>query len=377
MNTTEKYSGHPAYVRLAMTYSSVKVMGPPMSAKLVEIISHIFSLNEALVCGYMSFIHPKTASKIAHDSGLPSDYIAAILASMAEKRIIITYGNRFMLYPLFPGAFEYILMTGKHDAWHKKYAELVNELFDSGYMREYFSRPVNAIRNIPVQRAVENKSFIAGADLVSELIDSHRNFAILNACPCRQSMHLTGHECKRAAATDGCLIFGEYSDSIVQNNSGRRVDKNEMRDTVTERWEKKLVFLTSNVMPAAPTAICTCCDCCCHALGVHNQLSKNLIAASHCIAVLDESKCNNCGRCVKACNTMAHCIKDKKHEYNPENCIGCGNCAMECKNGAIVMMENALYRPPHENYSRLILKILPRIILMGTTIKLRRYFRRT
>ena len=351
MKTIEKYNAHPAHVGLARIYSSVKVMGPPMSAKLVEIISHIFSLEEARVCGYMSFIRPKTAEKIARDSGYRPDDITAILNSMAEKRIIITYGNRFMLYPLFPGAFEYILMTGKHDAWHNKYAELINELYDTGYMKEYFSRPVNAIRNIPVQRAVENKSFIAGADLVSELIDSHKNFAVLNACPCRQSMHLTGHECRRAAPTDGCLVFGDYSQSVVQNKSGRSVDKKEMYDTVAERWEKKLVFLTSNVMPAAPTAICTCCDCCCHALGVHNHLSKNLIAASHCIAGVDESMCDNCGRCVNACNTLAHYFKDKKHEYNPENCIGCGNCAMECKNDAIVMIENSLYRPPHENYS--------------------------
>jgi NAD-dependent dihydropyrimidine dehydrogenase PreA subunit len=377
MTSTVKSNIDPAHIELAKMFSSVKIMGPPMSEKLVELISHIFSPDEARLCRHLSFIHPKSVDRIARLSGRRPDAIAPILNDLSRKRIIIAAGTRFMLYPLIPGAFEYILMTGGSDAWHNKYAELANDIYNTGYMKEYFSRPVKALRNIPVQRAVENKSFIADSDLISELIDSHKIFAVLNACPCRQSMHLTGHTCDRASPKDGCLVFGDYASAIETNKSGRLIKKKEMIDTVAERWEKKLVFLTSNVVPSAPTAVCTCCDCCCHALGIHNHLSKNLIAASHCIADVDESMCNNCGKCVEVCNTHAHYLHDKKHGYNPGNCVGCGNCVMVCKNGAITIMENPLYRPPHRNYKRLIVSILPPVILMGAKIKLMRYFKRT
>ena len=377
MQNTEKNNTHPVYLKLAKMFSSVKVMGPPISEKLVAIISHMFNPEEAHICTHMSFIHPKTAAQIARNSGYHPDDLAPVLKNMSQKRIIITAGNRYMLYPLIPGAFEYILMTGKDSEWHNKYAELINELYDTEYMDVYFTRPVNAIRNIPIQHIIENKSFIANTDLISELIDSHTYFAVLNRCPCRQSMHLTGHECRRAAPEDGCLIFGDYSRGIVENGTGRHVDKEEMRDIVADRWEKKLVFLTSNVLPSAPTAVCTCCDCCCHGLGIHNNLSKNLIAPSHFIAHVDESLCNNCGRCVEACNTQAHYLIDKKHVYIPENCVGCGNCVVACKSSAIRLIKNNLYRPPYKNYIRLILSMMPAILLMGVAIKFKRYFNKS
>ncbi|OHD66001.1 MAG: hypothetical protein A2176_09525 [Spirochaetes bacterium RBG_13_51_14] len=377
MKINAKYDTHPVYIELAKMFSSVKIMGPPMSEKLVALISHIFSLEEACICRHLSFIYPKTIEKIARKSGCPPGVITPMLKEMSRKRIIITIANRYMLYPLIPGTFEHILRTGEDDAWHNKYAELINELINSGYLREYFSRPINAIRNIPVQQAVDSKNIIADTDLISEMIDSHKNFAVFHTCPCRHSMHLTGHACSRASPQDGCLTFGDYSLGIASEGNGRSVSKKEMYDIVAERRDKNLVFFTSNVLPSSPTAICTCCDCCCRALKIHNSFSKNLVTPSHLIAEIDESLCNNCGRCIKACNTHAHYFDNKKHVYNHDNCIGCGNCIIPCRKKAIKMIENRLYKPPLKSYTRLILNMLPPVILTGVKIKLRRYFSRS
>jgi electron transport complex protein RnfB len=377
MKTSEGYNADPAHVELAEMFSSVKIMGPPMSEKLVALISLVFAPEEARICLHMSFVYPKTAEQIARKSGRAAAELAPMLEAMSRKHIIVTPAKRFMLYPLLPGLFEHIMRTGEKSAWHHACARLINELFDTGYLGEYFSRPVNAIRNIPVQRAVQNKSFIADADLVSELIDSHRSFAVYHTCPCRQSMHLTGHECGRASPHDGCLAFGDFTRGVVADGNGRPVSKGEMYDIVAERWGKNLVFLTSNVMPSVQTAICTCCGCCCRALGIFNKFSKNLLAPSHVVATVDESRCTNCGRCVAACNTRAHQIADKKHMYDPANCIGCGTCVAACANNAITMTENRLYRPPPASYARLILQMIPPVILMGTKIKLTRYFSKT
>jgi NAD-dependent dihydropyrimidine dehydrogenase PreA subunit len=376
MKITEKYNARPIYIELAAMFSSVKVMGPPMSEKLVTLIAHLFSLEEARVCRHLSFLYPKTKEQIARKSGAHPDVLAPLLEEMCRKRVIITVANRFMLYPLIPGIFEHLLRTDKAGAWYGEYAELINDLVDTGYLGDYFSRPVNAVRNIPVQRAVEANSFIADTDLVSELIDCHEHFGVYHRCPCRNSMHLTGHTCRRASPEEGCLTFGEFSLGIAREGNGRTVSREEMRDIVAERWAKNLVFFTSNVAPPAQTAICTCCDCCCRALKIHNSFSKNLVAPPHVLAEVDESSCNSCGRCVKACNTYAHSLENRKHVYKKELCIGCGNCLISCKNKAIRMKENVLYRPPSRNYTRLILSMLPPVLLTGAKIKLKRYFSR-
>ena len=144
-------------------FGSVWVMGPPMSEKLVVLISHLFSLEEARVCRHLSFMYPKTKEQIARKSGVHPDVLAPMLEEMCRKRTIITVANRFMLYPLIPGIFEHILMTVETGIIvHTR--ELINDLIETGYLRDYFSRPVNAIRNIPVQAAVEANSFIADTD---------------------------------------------------------------------------------------------------------------------------------------------------------------------------------------------------------------------
>ncbi len=369
-------NAHPIYIELAEMFSSIKIMGPPMSEKLVTIISHLFSLEEARLCRHLSFMYPKTKEQIARKSGDHPDIVAPILEEMCRKRTIITIANRFMLYPLLPGIFEHLLFVDADSAWHVKYAELINDLIETGYLGEYFSRPVNAIRNIPVQRAVEASSFIADADLISELISSHNHFGAYTQCPCRTSMHLTGHDCKRASHLDGCLTFGDFSLGIEKDGSGRVVSREEMHDIVAERWAKNLVFFTSNVVPSSPTAICTCCDCCCRALKIHNNFSRNLVAQPHVIAVVDDSLCNNCGRCLASCNTRAHTLENEKHSYNHNLCIGCGNCVITCRNNAIRMIENKLYRPPSKNYTGLILNMLPPVLLTAASMKLKRIFSR-
>jgi ferredoxin len=373
MKITAKYNAHPIYVELARMFSSVSVMGPPMSEKLVAIVSHLFSLEEARLCRHLSFMYPKGAAQIARKSGIHPDALISLLDGMVRKRTIITIAGRFMLYPLIPGTFEHILRNGERDEWHAGYAEQINELVDSGYLRDYFSRPINAIRNIPVHREAGAGSVVVDSDLVSEMIDAHRHFAVFHTCPCRHSMRLTGHDCRRASADEGCLTFGDYSLGIAAEGNGRTVSKEEMLDIVAERRAKDLVFFTSNVLPSSPTAICTCCDCCCRALKIHNSFSKNLVAPPRAIAVVERALCNNCGRCVSACNTYAHTIENGEHRYDSALCIGCGNCVDLCKKKAVSMTENTAYRPPSRSYARLVMNMLPPVVLTGFSLKLKRY----
>jgi len=367
------YEAHPAHVELAKLFSSVKIMGPPMSEKLVELVTHLFSIEEAEICKALSFLNLKPVEKIARLCKRKSEEIYPVLKDISWRRVIHENKNMFMLYPMIPGIFEYVFMTGKNSEWHKKYAELINELFGTGYIKEYLTHDINAIRNIPVQQVIENKNFVVDADLMSNMIDAHDHFAVLHYCPCRHSKSLIGHTCRRAAPEDGCLVIGNFSKVTVANGNGRPVSKSEMSDIVADRWEKKLVFLTANVEPTEQNVICTCCDCCCHGLETANNYSSRFLAQSHFIAEVDESLCNNCGRCALVCNMHAHITENRKHCYIPARCIGCGHCISICKNNAIRIVENPSFKQPSKNYIGLLLKMLPSITSMGLKVKLKRY----
>lgn len=373
-SVTEVAEAHPAYIKLAQLFSSVKIMGPPMSDRLVKLISHLFSPEEAEICKGLTFLYPRSVGTISRLCKRDIRAVLPILKSMGQRRVIHEYQDKFILFPLIPGMFEYVFMTGRKSPWHKKYAELNNDLFGTGYIGEYLTREINAIRNIPIQRVIENKNHLVDADLISNMLNAHNNFAVLNYCPCRHSKKLIGHNCKRATAEDGCLMFGDFSKATVSNGNGRAVSKTAMSDIVAERWGKKLVFLTANVDPTLQNVICTCCDCCCHALETANHYSNNFLAAAHYIAQVDDSLCSNCGECVFVCNAYAHVVTNKKHNYLTEKCIGCGHCIEACKRNAIRLIENPLFKKPTTKYSKLLLKMMPSITMMGLEIKLARYF---
>src|SRR5512133_181008 len=103
MKIKTEYNAHPFHVELARVFSSVKAMGPPMSDTLVAIISHLFTLEEAHVGMFLSFVYPKTIAQIARKTGGTPESVAPVLEEMIRKRIIIRLANRYMLYPLIPG----------------------------------------------------------------------------------------------------------------------------------------------------------------------------------------------------------------------------------------------------------------------------------
>ena len=354
------FEAHPAQVELAKRFSSVTLLGPPMGEKLVRLVAHLFSPEEAELARHLPAYYPRLLAKIAVKAGRRPEEIEPLLEALARRRVIYGGARGYSLLPLIPGMFEYMLMDGRDSDWHRQYARLLTDLFSTGYVRNYNTRSLPAVRNIPVQSVIENQSRVLDADRMEEMIDRHELMAVLNVCQCRQSLYFLGHECKRSSPQDGCLVFGSFARDTEAGGNGRRVSKPEMRAIVTERWEKKLVFLTGNVAPASPNAICTCCDCCCHFLEtVNHYQGKALVAASHFLARVDETLCNHCGKCAQVCNTYAHTFADKQHAFDISKCIGCGVCLGSCKPQAIAMVENPAYQPPAQGFGRLGLRLFP------------------
>ncbi|MBN2297223.1 MAG: 4Fe-4S binding protein [Deltaproteobacteria bacterium] len=363
----------PAQIELAKIFTSVRLFGPPMSDQLMELVCHLFSPQEAAVARYLPFYLPKSARKIARRARRNPDEIQLVLDTLAQRRVIFSTEKGYFLLPLMPGMFEYLLMDGRDTPWHRRYGQLITSLFATGYTRGYSTTSSPIIRNIPVETAVEPSSRIVDSDLMSEMIDAHEKLAVLHVCQCRQSHMFSGHECSRSGPEDGCLVFGGFAQSTVENGNGRFVSKEEMHDIVLDRWEKNLVFFSANIEPSSPNAICTCCDCCCHYMKAVNVFAGGVsLAPPHFLAHVDESICNSCGKCTKVCNTHAHTVRDRTHLFALEKCIGCGLCVDACAQHAVTMRENPDYRPPSKNWIHHGLRILPAGVMAAVRASVKR-----
>ncbi|MCX7678076.1 MAG: 4Fe-4S dicluster domain-containing protein [Spirochaetes bacterium] len=351
---------HPAHIALAKKFSSPLYLGPPFDERLISLIKHLFTEKEAEVAINLVLFWPRSAKKLAKKSNKTLSETQLLLNSMHQKRIIFKSKKGYFLAPLIPGMFEYILMGGENTLWHQEYGRLITELFATGYVAKYIHRSLPAIRTVPVQKAIESKTIVSDASFILEMLESHTHFGIINVCQCRQSLHFSGKKCKRALPQDGCLVFGNWAKGIAKRGNGREISREEMRNVIEERWKKNLVFMTANVRSDSPNVICTCCECCCHYLEAVNRFNANkTLSRPPFIASVNEELCTHCGRCVKACNTHAHALVEKKHSFNSGKCIGCGLCVIACTANAIAMIKNDQFDKPSKSFTRLIARISP------------------
>jgi ferredoxin len=61
------------------------------------------------------------------------------------------------------------------------------------------------------------------------------------------------------------------------------------------------------------------------------------------VHVIDQSLCNQCGECIKACkqDAIKVVVKNGKkiHEIDPALCTQCGECIEKCPNDAITVID--------------------------------------
>jgi ferredoxin len=369
----EEAGVHPEQKALAEKFTSVWLFGPPMSRELLELVCHLFTPEEARIARLLPRYYPLPLEKIARRARVKPGDIRDAMESMAEKRVIFGNKRGYSLMPLLPGMFEYLLMHGKDSPWHRKYARLINALFATGYSRQYSTTPAPLIRNIPVEAMVESKDQVADADLVSRMIDAHEIMGVLHVCQCRQSHVFSGDTCRRSRPEDGCLVFGSMAEGIVEKGNGRLVTREEMRRIVRERWDRNLVFMTANLVPSQANAICTCCDCCCHYIQSINRYGGMVsLSSPHFQASVDPNLCNDCGRCIRVCNTHAHAMQDRRHLYDKARCIGCGLCIGICPKNALSLKINPDYQRPSRDWVRFALRIVPRSLVAFARVALAR-----
>ena len=353
-----------AHHRLMKHYSSVLLFGPPPGEALLELMVHMFTENEADVAQHLAPLLPLTAKQAARRCGRSAGETADLLDNLAQnKRVILWLGDprRYTILPLVPGTFEMAIITpdlARTNAWHKRFSELFEQVWDSEYIRGYIGRAPAPVRYIPSQGNASRLQTAWPAERIEELLEPYDVFGIAH-CQCRVVTDLAGRGCGKP--TENCVAIGPLAEPLIARGFMRPADRREVIEAKRLAEENGCVTWMMNGRSSREgNYSCSCCGCCCHALRTITQFSApGLFAPPRFAPRLDVSLCNQCGQCVRACPMHAWTPAPGAPHHDPRRCIGCGLCVTACKLNALDLNVAPQAREPEQNFGTLLLKMFP------------------
>jgi len=356
-----------AYLEVARKLASPLLNGPPFCDELIAFVQHLLTEEEAAVMRHLGPMRGRRAGAVARAEHRPVDEVEPILQRLAlDKRCIAATGSnnarRYQLMPLIPGIFEMVLIGVEPAAfndWHRRFIELFEALYSSGYIADYRGSRSPAVRFLPLAAAQGLRPGALSAGHFAEVADRFRTFAV-GQCQCRMTMNTLGHGCGRPLGN--CTIMGTWAESAIRGGWARQVSRDEVLAIKAEAEAAGLVSWVLNVKSAAGQASCSCCGCCCHAMRMVSEFSvPGWFAPPRLRPSFDEAACTSCGQCVRQCPMTALAIQPRagKVTYLRPRCIGCGLCSLACPKKAIEMRPADHHTAPYPNMPTMFLNSLP------------------
>jgi len=178
--------------------------------------------------------------------------------------------------------------------------------------------------------------------LANKIILNEPEFIAVMDCPCRMSRD---NPCE---PINVCVAVGRTTAEFWLDHgerlNARKINQEEALELIgNEREKGRITTAWFKVETGARTGVlCNCCSCCCGgvegmrlARGMKGGEELSNIIPSGYTVRHDESKCEQCGKCVETC--MFDAIERDEYGkpvYNREACMGCGLCVEHCREGA-------------------------------------------
>lgn len=354
-----------AHHKIAKNFSSVFMLGPQNCEPLLEMVMHMFDEEEANVAQHLLPMLPLTAAQLARRCRVSTDEIEPILYNLTEnKRVILSFGKtkRYTILPLIPGTFEMVIVSpdlSRNNHWHKRFAELFEEVWDTEYMRDYLVPIAPLVRYLPTQGNASKLQSACPTEKLEEMLEPYDDFAVAH-CQCRVATSLADRGCGKP--TENCVMMGPMAKKVIEKGVMRRIDKEEVIAVKKLAEEHGCITWMINGQNAKEgNNSCSCCGCCCHALRTITQLNMpSIFSPPRYIPKRIYAKCTSCGVCAIVCPMGAwKKTGGEAPVYDFQRCIGCGICVTSCKFGALELVAAPEQPVPEKNFSSLLLKTAP------------------
>jgi electron transport complex protein RnfB len=364
----------PAYRNIARNYATPLLIGPPLCDELMALILHMYTEEEAQLAQHVTSPVGISAREIARREKLSVDHVLLVLDRVIkEKGILISIGSgagkRYCLTPLVPGAFEMTLVHTSPSAitpWHIRFVELFEDLFQTGFVSAYTTRPLSAVRYLPVGESIDTAQRALPSDRLEEVFDRYKVFGV-GLCQCRSARSMISTSCGKPQET--CVSYGGMAEMLIANGRLRKIERREAIAIKRQAEENGLAtfLLEVNLGVVNSGTSCSCCGDCCYALRTVNQFSKpGIIAPPHFRPAFATAKCIGCGQCETICPMGAIKMDQgtRKVVFIQERCIGCGLCVVKCgSRHAIEMKALPGYQRPPRLFTTTLLRNAPNYVI--------------
>lgn len=266
-------------------------------------------------------------------SGYERSEASDILEDMAHRGLLyrVRRGGRaeFRVMPVAHGVYEFNL-----DKVEPGWAMGLGQHMAEGLFPQIYAANYPFYRSIPVNKEVVEGGEVLPYDDIIERLDQFDIFAV-SQCVCRTLNKTLGAPTDFPMET--CVSCGEMAQFYIENNIGRKIEKEEVIAVLKKSVEVGMVIQTC--CSKASEIICSCHSTACGILQAAKvcpgEAMKNI---SHYEIKAELEKCIGCGKCAERCPMASITMKDRK-PVTDASCLGCGQCVGICPQDVRILVK--------------------------------------
>jgi len=346
----------------------------PYTQSFSAILQELYSKEEADLIARMPY-RPSSIERIERTTGIPQVRLQAMLEKLCDSGLLMDIWNNkknqyiYMPVPFIIGIYEFTLMRTGNPEKSRHWSNLLHTYLNEGDLyiaNKTQGQQIAIMRTIPYDDTVLLNDYVQIFDYqrARAIVEGAKIFAI-GLCSCRhEALHMQEKKCNIPLTT--CCSFGRSAEYLIRHKLARKVDKQEMLDSLARAQELGLMLNGDNEKRNVEY-ICQCCSCCCHLIKSINKFGyQGILVTSGLLPVINKKLCKGCGKCVEACPVHAlsrQKFTDRSFSINvdKESCLGCTICQRVCTQDAILMGQSdkkVIY--PEDGLEKYILSCLER-----------------